>query len=670
MTSSRIAGVVCACVLLGLPVSGQSAPAAGSIEDDAPPEDFDDSFLIEDEGITVVREKEETGSTVALERASIDEAKPLDLAGFLSSSTGAALTRNGGYGMVSGVSLRGFGSGRVAYFINGVPVNSARSGDFDLSSINIASVERVEIASGAANAALASSGAIGGAVNIITLPEAGRPMRVRAGVSSLSQLPAGDPVDFADTQRYTVSVSGSSIFPDGVRALSWTASGFATRAGNHYRAFDQFGRAVRLEGSEVLDGGAGFDASFSASPLVTANASAQAYGADKHVAGKLYSGYEGRQTDLQSTASLSVDAKRFFVDELSGSLSVSHTYSMLGWASASEDSEHRLHSVSALGNASLFASADVQALAGFDGRFSVLDSTNASAGRVPDADGAFWFGAEWRPAGTRQPDIRVLVSPSARFVFSRSGVVPVPRAGIAWFATESVTLKANAFASYRLPTLNDRYWSGGGASGNPDLKSEKGLGADVTLSYRRPVAAGKSHSAFLQSAELSAHASSLEDAIIWGDDNGLKPMNLGEAWYWGATARLESGSIGPVNVSASYSFLESRIRTGRYTERDMLRVPYQSMHRGDLSVSARTGGAFASVSVHAESERWTTMYNTVSIPPFATVSASISQTFPFKAGSVECYLKGENLAGASYQTVEGYPMPGAQLTAGVSLVFD
>lgn len=666
MTSSRIAGVVCACALLCLPVSGQSAPDA----------EFDDAWVIEDEGITVVREKEETGSTVALERASIDEAKPLDLAGFLSSSTGAALTRNGGYGMVSGISLRGFGSGRVAYFINGVPVNSARSGDFDLSSINIASVERVEIASGAANAALASSGAIGGAVNIITLPEAGRPLRVRAGVSSLSQLPAGDPSDFADTQRYTVSVSGFSTFPDGDRALSWTASGFATRAGNHYRAFDQFGRAVRLEGSEVLDGGAGFDASMAFSPVLKVNAAVHAYAAEKNVAGKLYSGYTGHQKDVQSTASVSVDAKRFLIDEVSAACSVLHTFSLLGWESASEDSVHRLHSVSALGNANLFVSADVQMLGGFDGRFSVLDSTNAFAGRVFDADGAFWFGADWRPAASSwRPDTRILVSPSSRFVFSRAGVVPVPRAGIAWFATESVTLKANAFASYRLPTLNDRYWTGGGGAGNPDLKSERGFGADIGFSYRRSGVSGGVLSALAEVVELSAHASSLEDAIIWasGGEDGesrLQPMNLGEAWYWGASARLESGKIGVVRVSAMYSFLDSRIRTGRYTERDRLRVPYQSMHRADLSLSARFGGLFASVSGHAESERWTTMYNTISLPPFATLSSSLSRTYSFKSASAELYLKAENLAGASYQTIEGYPMPGAQLTAGLSVSFD
>lgn len=665
MKSACIAILCCACAVLCLPVSGQSAPDAGSIED-VP--------VIEDEGITVFREKEETGSTVTLDRVSIDEVKPLDLAGFLSSSTGAAVTRNGGYGMVSGISLRGFGSGRIAYFINGIPVNSARSGDFDLSSINIASVERVEIISGAANAVRASSGSIGGAVNIITLPEAGRSLRVRAGVSSLSQLPAGEPADFADTQRYSASVSGSSAFPDADRVFSWQVSGFATRAGNHYRAFDQFGRAVRLDGSEVLDGGAGFDASMALSPVLKVNAAVHAYAAEKNVAGKLYSGYTGHQKDVQSTASVSVDAKRFLIDEVSAACSVSHTFSLLGWESASEDSVHRLHSVSALGNTNLFVSADVQMLAGFDGRFSVLDSTNAHD-TVLDADGAFWMGADWRPPLGWQTAGRVLVSPSSRFVVSGSGVVPVPRAGIAWFVTESTALKANVFAAYRLPTLNDRYWTGGGGAGNPDLKSERGFGADIGFSYRRSGVSGGVLSALVEMVELSAHASSLEDAIIWASESEdgesrLQPMNLGEAWYWGASARWESGKIGVGRVSALYSFLDSRIRTGRYTERDRLRVPYQSMHRADLSLSARFGGLFASVSAHAESERWTTMYNTISLPPFATLSASLSHTYSFKSASAELYLKAENLAGASYQTIEGYPMPGAQLTAGLSVSFD
>lgn len=66
-----------------------------------------------------------------------------------------------------GIQIRGFGENNILVLYDGVPVNSAYSGSVDWSAIPIDTIERIEIAKGAASS-LYGGKAVGGVINIIT----------------------------------------------------------------------------------------------------------------------------------------------------------------------------------------------------------------------------------------------------------------------------------------------------------------------------------------------------------------------------------------------------------------------------------------------------------------------------------------------------------------------
>ncbi|BAV07470.1 TonB-dependent receptor [Filimonas lacunae] len=86
----------------------------------------------------------------------------------LKEQTGVAIVNDIGGGSRSiGVQMQGFGSEYVMVLIDGQPMIGRNSGNFDLSRISVANIERVEITKGAASN-LYGGDALGGTINIIT----------------------------------------------------------------------------------------------------------------------------------------------------------------------------------------------------------------------------------------------------------------------------------------------------------------------------------------------------------------------------------------------------------------------------------------------------------------------------------------------------------------------
>jgi outer membrane receptor for ferrienterochelin and colicins len=68
---------------------------------------------------------------------------------------------------------------------------------------------------------------------------------------------------------------------------------------------------------------------------------------------------------------------------------------------------------------------------------------------------------------------------------SQFGLAPTPRLGLAWFASEALTLRGNAGLGFRAPDFKELYVlfanpaAGYVAEGNPDLRPERSFGATV-----------------------------------------------------------------------------------------------------------------------------------------------------------------------------------------------
>lgn len=109
-------------------------------------------------------------STTVLTRDDIDTLQPADTVDLLRRIPGIHIDQPGGLGGVSSIYLRGADPNYTQILIDGVQVNdptNSRGGSFDVSSIDMLSLERVEIVRGS-QSAVRGADAIAGTINFIT----------------------------------------------------------------------------------------------------------------------------------------------------------------------------------------------------------------------------------------------------------------------------------------------------------------------------------------------------------------------------------------------------------------------------------------------------------------------------------------------------------------------
>ncbi len=116
--------------------------------------------------VSAIRDTNALNATT-FDRQAIEASHRRDVGELLQSTPGVVVTQAGGAGSATHVSIRGSSANEVLIVVDGVPVNSALSGDFDLSTIPLETVERVTVLTGAQSARFGSR-AMAGVIEIET----------------------------------------------------------------------------------------------------------------------------------------------------------------------------------------------------------------------------------------------------------------------------------------------------------------------------------------------------------------------------------------------------------------------------------------------------------------------------------------------------------------------
>ena len=125
-------------------------------------------------------------------------------------------------GAKTSVDLRGFGAfatNNTLFLLNGRRLNDVDKAGFDLSTIPLYSIERIEIIRGNSGAVLYGDNAVGGVINIVTKNGVGGPpvaMRAEAGVGSFNQRMANVSAAL-NAGPWSTSFYGNGIKSDGYR---------------------------------------------------------------------------------------------------------------------------------------------------------------------------------------------------------------------------------------------------------------------------------------------------------------------------------------------------------------------------------------------------------------------------------------------------------------------
>ncbi|WP_443938655.1 TonB-dependent receptor [Pedobacter sp. MW01-1-1] len=152
-----------------------------------------------------------------ISRSTIEKMGSRRLDEVLKEQTGIAIVNNISGGARSvGIQMQGFGSEYIMILIDGQPMVGRNNGNFDLSRISVANIERIEIIKGASSC-LFGSDALGGAINIVTRYGAVVPQGMASiayGSLNITDATIEGETPFA-SQRGSANVSANYYHSDG-----------------------------------------------------------------------------------------------------------------------------------------------------------------------------------------------------------------------------------------------------------------------------------------------------------------------------------------------------------------------------------------------------------------------------------------------------------------------
>jgi vitamin B12 transporter len=461
--------------------------------------------------------------------------------------------------------------------------------------------------------------------------------------------------DLVDTQNVAFFAGfGGKIF-------SWSAGLSANRAANHFIFENTYGTTWRRENNDVYDTAASTSFAWFLNDQTRMILNSSIYYGDKSIPGPMFSLNIGKQKDLSIRQNFLLDMPQIGSDKLSTEASLDYSWSSLDYADQVSDSLHRLNTLTAINRWNWYPLSALTLKFAGDYRYNNIDSTNI--GMKGSHEGGLSAAAEY------SLNKKFLFVPSLKIIFSGTNLVPIPKLGLVWYAADTLTIKNNYFRSFKFPSFNDRYWSGDSMGrGNPGLKSEDGIGADLIVEY------GMKNWFNLES---SIYTEWMQDSIHWRSVAGVwEPRNIGEAAFFGWDARITSSFSDTVILSIFYQYLLTYILTGNLDFADNIRMPYMPMHSGGASAEFRwsidprgtgsSGGNKGSILIsgHYESLRYTETLNINRLEPHFLLNLNVNQEIGKKFTTFAVL---RNVLNVHYFSVEDYPMPGITLTLGIRI---
>lgn len=564
-----------------------------------------------------------------------------------------------------GLNLRGVGPSAVSRTLlldDGVPLNDPFGGWIAWRSLPRLGLERVEVAPGGASA-LYGSAALGGVVALVSRPVSGTGLEAESFGGSFGTYGAA-----ARAEHRAGSLAGAleaeHVGTDGYPVVAPDARGPVDgRAGaRHANA------AARLavdaaDGLRLTLGGALFDEDQEGGTRFT-RAGLRSYGVR---AGIERLGAAGRVQLL-----VFANARKFTQERARILASRAGEERAASQEVPSTDLGGSLvATLPAAASHALSVGADLRRVAGESDELlfppSTATTTAVAASTVArDASGTQWTGGvfvqdAWSAlpsleiAGalrldvSRDEDGRVARrrgdgTSSEETFADRTRALLSPRLAVRWSPRPALTVRASAYRAFRAPTLNELYrpFQVGTVltASNPALRPELLTGAEAGPELQVGTALRLRASAFWNALEDPIVTVTLPEALE--DGATRRRENLGRAVIRGVEAEASWRLARPLVASAAWTFADARVRSAPgYPELVGKALPHGPTHR----VAGRIGFErpdllAARVEVRWVSRAWEDDLNTLALPAFAVVDATISRAI---GRNVEAFAAAENL---------------------------
>jgi iron complex outermembrane receptor protein len=578
-------------VLAGVGLVALAAVAARAMGEDQPPPAEGPG---PEEVVVHVRAPSATGTSEAARApgaavTTIDAAQfageAKSTAALLATSPGVAVTEHGGPGQLALISIRGSSAEQVKILVDGLQLNGAAGGGVDLSTIPAPWISRIEVVRGT-EGVYHGAGALGGVVNVVTLP-------VKPGSWGASAT-AGS---FGTRQADLHLAAGGE---------TWGLLGAATAAttlGDFPYQNVWFGGRREVRANDASTQGGALLKGFWRVGGGRLDAAAQGSAGFRELPGSIQ---DPTPRDWQR------DARGLLTARWRRPLGDGPILSAGGWARADRvdvsladlDGGDPRRQRGLGGGGSLGLS--------WQGRWAAVSAGAEAGGEQLSADGV---GDRGRAslAGVLAAELsawngRVRVTPGARL--ERVGRFQGLSAKLGGEADLGgpFSLRASAGRTFRVPSFAELYLQQGVVAPNPALRPEVGLGGDAAL-----VARGRAGM-----VSLGAFAVLYDDLIIYqaASFRRFAPQNAGRSSARGLEvegASTPAPRLAHLSLAGAYTLLATETLRGGPTVVGK-ELPQKPRHRLHGRVSASPGPVELHADVQWASRRFVDLANTRTLP--------------------------------------------------------
>lgn len=544
--------------------------------------------------------------------------------------------RQYGAGMLASPSFRGTSAGHTAVFWNGLPINSISLGQSDLSILPIQAIDQAEVHFGSSGA-LFGNEAIGGSVHLGTKTQFGQGLKGR----------------FSQTFG-SFGLSNSAIL------ASFSGKSFSTQT-KLYRHFAQndfpfrdLSRPgtpeIRAENAQTEQMGVVQDLAWNLSEKSQLKASLWWNRADRQIQPVMGSVTQDTQQDQSLRAVL--DYFRF------GNSSVWNVKA--GWVADQltfNGSENRTRQFL------LATDWDIQKIENWTFRFGArgtfargeLSTYSASDQRLELYQSAKWEANE-----------RLSLSANFRQLGYQDQLEPfLPGLGMDFLIwgkdKHQLLLKASAGKGFKVPTLNDRFWSPGG---NPDLLPEKSVNGEIGLHWLK-----KGDFAWEQS--LTYYRMQVDNWIIWLPQGASwSPQNIREVQNQGVEYQGKmTWKTGLWNWEARASYTFSQALDLTSDSQNPQQLPYTPEHQANGNLEAERNGFSVNLSTFYVGSRSIGTGNARVLAGYQLWNAGLSfSQLRWKKLQLPISFQVLNLLDRDYQVLYLRAMPGRSYQLNLTLI--
>jgi vitamin B12 transporter len=559
------------------------------------------------------------------------------------------------------INIRDASSNKVLILIDGQRMNNAQSGEFDVNTIPIDAVEKVEVLRGG-NSARYGADAVGGVVNFIT-KKANAASKMDAGLRATigsfnSQYYNAYTSNALNDFNYYLSFKRAQS--DGDYKYKEIDGTEKTRDHNASHSNDELVKLgynnllpqstliLSLQGTQSYTQSPGSVAGVANWPSITPLAELRN---DNYISGLNYT-----QQEVWGKADLSVNAYyHYFRTRFDDNSPATLTHS---------DHKNRAYGVEITQNNPV---SDLISLTyGYSYRHDNAKSTSIDEKNrnTHSAHAAVTF-------GFKNVDFffdKISVVPAARYDAPNDFdkvVSPKISLMLANSSPYALNLNFHASKSYRAPTFNDLYWPFDGYTvGNPNLKPEKGMNYEAGYGITLP---------FLNKTQINMNYffSKLEDQIIWTPNSSYiwTPMNVDKSNTSGVETFIGTKFFGDaVNLEITHTYMDARDKsTGDNNGKLLIYRPY---NKADVNAGFTYSKFSFNVNYQYLSKRYVNTANTKILGDVSIWNANVGYNPQLIGIKWAARLDMNNIFNKNYRMSDGYPTPGREVrfTIGVSLL--